>query len=110
MYYIICVSILHNIVLIWFYLTQITINCGYFATIIHKKVRDCSYLTTQSLPLYTIDPYKIYGLEVVEAYDFSYNYKLIEMNNLDRSNEVKMVVVLITTLSPYHHLINFHKH
>ena len=37
---------------------------GTFATIIHKKVRDCSYLTTQSLPLYTIDLYKICGLEV----------------------------------------------
>lgn len=45
---------------------------GTFATIIHKKVRDCSYLTTQSLPLCTIDPYKICGLEVFEAYDFSY--------------------------------------
>ena len=63
--------------ILWFYLTQITINCGYFATIIHKKVRDCFYLSSQSLPLCTIDPYKIYGLEVVEAYDFSYNYKLI---------------------------------
>lgn len=66
---------------------------GTFATIIHKKVRDCSYLITQSLPLCTIDPYKIYGLEVVEAYDFSYNYVIIKMNNLDSSNEVKMVVV-----------------
>lgn len=83
---------------------------GTFATILHKKVRDCSYLRVQSLPLCTIDPYKIYGLDVVEAYDFSYNYKLIEMNNLDRSNEVKMVVVVITTHSSYHHLINFHKH
>lgn len=79
--------------MLWFYLTQITINCGYFATIIHKKVRDCSYLTTQSLPLCTIDPYKICGLEVFEAYDFSYNYVIIKMNNLDSSNEVKMVVV-----------------
>jgi hypothetical protein len=60
--------------------------------------------------LCTIDPYKICGLEVVEAYDFSYNYKLIEMNNLDRSNEAEMVVLCITSLSPYHHLINFHKH
>lgn len=48
-----------------------------FATIIHKKVRDCSYLTTQSLLLCTIDPYKICGLDVLETYDFSYNYKLI---------------------------------
>lgn len=93
MCYIICVSILHNIVLIWFYLTQITINCGHFCYYYSQKVRDCSYLTTQSLPLCTIDPYKIYGLEVVEAYDFSYNYVIIKMNNLDSSNEVKIVVV-----------------
>lgn len=85
---------------------KLWVLCYYYS----QKVRDCSYLTTQSLPLCTIDPYKIYGLEVVEAYDFSYNYKLIEMNNLDRSNEVKMVVVCITTHSSSHHLINFHKH
>ena len=83
---------------------------GTFATILHKKVRDCSCLSSQSLLLCTIDPYKICGLEVLEAYDFSYNYVIIKMNNLDSFNEVKMVVVWITPHSPYHHLINFHKH